>query len=384
MDNILNTGDIGIKVYKETIAVGKDIRVELQNNTESAITIENPCPHAPLEVFQYTSEGFKEVTNGDKRNCDNANDIKIEPGKKTTISLQDYSYTLFGVPGRYKVSLSMIIDGTEKTYTSTEFTIKEPGIITKIWRKVLYQPILNALVALLIYIPKHNLALAVIVLTLLVRTILLIPSQRAIKAQKSMAALQPELEAVKKKYAHDQARLAQETMALWKKHKIHPLSSCVPLLIQMPILIALYYTIRTGLQPDQAHFIYDFLPSFELSDINPYIFNFNLLNRSIIVLPIIIGGLQFLQMQMMTVKQKKTKKDSAHAHNEMEMANNMMKYMMPVMIAFFTAQMPAAVGLYWGTSTLYGIIQQLVINKEGTKNPDNQDSVKVRVINKHT
>ena len=383
VDNFLDTGDIGMKMAKSTFVTGRDIRAEVKNNTEEEIILESNCPHPPLEVLKYEDESFIPVTNGDKRNCDRVEDIILKPGKKQIISLQDYSYSLFGEPGRYKLELTTNLDGIETTFDTPEFEIREPNFITKGWRAVLYQPILNALVAILIYMPAHNLALSVIVLTIIIRTILLIPSQKGMRAQKKMQAIQPKLEEIKKKYAKDQARVAQETMALWKKHQVHPFSSCVPLLIQFPILIALFYVIRTGLAPDQAILIYSFLPEFSLADINPYIFKFNLFDRSIIVLPLIIGGLQFLQMQLMMHKRKKKGKDGKkQGGSEMEMANNMMKYVMPIMIAVFTSQLPAAVGLYWGTSTLYGIIQQLVINKEGKENPLKDDGVKVRVINK--
>ena len=67
---------------------------------------------------------------------------------------------------------------------------------------------------------------------------------------------------------------------------------------------------------------------------------------------------------------------------EMEQANKMMKYLMPVMLAFFATQMPAAVSLYWGTSTFYGIIQQLVLKKRGPVTSNDKEDVKIRVINK--
>ncbi|MBU0981635.1 YidC/Oxa1 family membrane protein insertase [Patescibacteria group bacterium] len=384
----LDTGDIGMQMMKNSYAEGKDIRVELKNNTDAVITLDSRCPEAPFNVYRFTTEGYEKVKNGDERDCSRVEDITLEPGKTKIVSLQNYSFTLFGEPGRYKLELDTEINGSGKTFTSPEFEIHKPSFITQTFRTVIYQPILNVLIAIIIYMPKHNLALSIIALTLLIRTILLVPSQRGMRAQKKMQAIQPKLEEIKKKYAHDQTRVAQETMALWKKHKVHPFSSCVPLLIQLPILIGLYYSVSSGLQPDQASYIYSFLPSFSLTEINPNLLGFNLLDRSIIVAPLIIGSMQFLQMQLMMHKQKKNKKhpeDKKSQPNEMEMANNIMKYVMPIMIAFLAAQMPAAVSLYWGTSTLYGIIQQLVINKESEKPlKDDDDGVKVRVINKNT
>ena len=89
-------------------------------------------------------------------------------------------------------------------------------------------------------IPGHNLGWAIILLTLIIKLILLAPNQKALKAQKQMQKIQPQLDALKKKYANDQQKLAAETMEIWKKYKINPMSSCLPMLIQFPILIALF------------------------------------------------------------------------------------------------------------------------------------------------
>jgi YidC/Oxa1 family membrane protein insertase len=119
-----------------------------------------------------------------------------------------------------------------------------------------------------------------------------------------------------------------------------------------------------------------------------------LLNINFIVLPLLVGGLQFIQMQLAfaraqkkkknTPSNKPTKKKSDKApdmQDQMKMANNMMKYFMPAMIAFFTASLPAGVGLYWGTSTTYGILQQLVVNRQ-TQSDNKASKPTVRVIEK--
>ncbi|MFA4814671.1 MAG: YidC/Oxa1 family membrane protein insertase [Candidatus Gracilibacteria bacterium] len=390
VDPTLNSGDIALKTLKDAYAVGKDIRVEVQNNTAENYILKYPCTDTgseeelllpPFKVFKYEGEGFVEISSDHLPECTEDLLVTIEPGKKKNISLLNYSYSYFGELGRYKLELD--------TYDSPEFVIQEPGLMTKLWRTVIYQPILNTLVGLLIFIPGHYLGLAVILLTIIIRTVLLIPSQKAMKGQQRMQEVQPKLEALKKTHANDQARLAQETMLLWKTHKVNPLSSCLPLLIQLPILIALYSVVRAGLSPDRGLLIYDFMPSFSLHEMNPNFLGFNLLENSLIVFPIVIGALQFLQMHLMQAKQRKKKAATANAteekpaSSEMDMANKMMKYVMPVMIAVFTAQMPAAVGLYWGTSTFYGILQQLVVNKGGSKPQSPDDEVQIKVINKH-
>ncbi len=397
-DAVLDSGNVGIKTMKTEYATGKDIRVILQNNTTEAIDITWPCVdspegkflQAPFTVERYENEGFVPVSSEHLPECTEDQTLTIQAGEKETVSLIQYSYSYFGEVGRYKLRLELPDPSNtypEMTvvYSTPEFQIHEPGVITKMWRTIIYQPLLNVLVAILIYLPGHPLGWAVILLTLAIRTVLLIPSQKSMKAQRRMQEIQPRLEELKKTYANDQARLAQETMILWKEAKVNPLSSCLPLLIQLPILIALYSVISGGLSPDRTILIYDFLPDFALHEIDPTFFGFNLLTRSAIVMPIIVGGLQFIQMTLMTYKRKKQKgeKEEKKAPNEMEMANKMMKYIMPVMIAIFSARLPAAVGIYWATSTSYGILQQLVVNKGGSKTPSPTDDVQIRVINRH-
>ncbi len=382
--NIPNEGEFTIETAKSNYAVGKDIKVNVNYTSSEELILPASCPDIPFRVLKFNGESYTEVNEPLKMNCEKAADIVIKPNKKNTISLLDHSYTLFGEEGLYKLEL----DVEDKTYVTPEFNIKRPSIITRVWRTAIYNPILNALVAIVIYLPGHQLALAIIGLTLVIRTILLVPSIKAIRAQKRMQEVQPKLEKLKEKYKDDQSKLAQETMLLWKSHKVHPLSSCTPLLIQFPILIALFYVVSGGLSPDKAILIYEFLPEFHLADINSQFLMFDLLERSLIVFPVAIGSLQFIQMQLMTMKNKKKKEGKKDAKksagNEMEQANQMMKYVMPVMIAVFASQLPAAVGLYWGTSTFYGILQQLVVNKEGPNNSStkSKDGVTVKVINK--
>lgn len=383
-DNTNSTdGTIAIETAKDDYSIGKDIKVKITNYTTESISIDAPRSAFDCDptfiTYLYSSEGFSEVTEAEST-CDYETPwLVIGPGEKETVSLLGHTYTNFGKTGRYK--LAMIVAGIE--YESPEFEIKEPGLLTRIWRNVIYTPMLNALVAIVSYMPGHHLGLAVIVLTLIMRTLLLIPSQRGFEAQSRMQEVQPELEKLKEKYKNDQARLAQETMQLWKKHNVHPLSSCLPILVQLPIFLALFYVIQAGLSPDRSIFVYDFLAGFDLSLVDPMFIGWNLFERSLIILPIIVGVLQFIQMQIMMTK----KSPNAKMAVEVETANKMMKYVMPLMIAFFTSQMPAAVGLYWGTNTSYGIIQQLVVKKfrpakKPTAKSSGKEDVKVRVIKK--
>lgn len=175
-----------------------------------------------------------------------------------------------------------------------------------------------------------------------------------------MQRVQPELDALKQKYKNDPQRLAQETMAIWKKYKVSPLGSCLPMLIQFPILIALFYVVRDSLNVMDPALFYTPLKGFNLSEVNPIFLGLiDLTKINVIVLPIIVGGLQFIQIRLSLGRVKNNNAGSAAP-----MMNKMMQFVLPVMIAFFSASLPAAVGFYWGVSTIFAIGQQLVVNYE--------------------
>lgn len=380
----LSQSDIGIATQKTEYAYGKEVRINLQNNLDETIVIENECPAEPLNVYKYYNGEWTQVTASLELDCSETQDIVLQPGQKTSISYNHWTYNLFSELGRYQIRYSPDTEDA-KTYYSNEFTIKEPSLLTNLWREGLHKPIYNALIFLTSILPGHSLALAIILITLLIRTILLVPSQQALRSQKRLQNIQPKIEEVKKKYAGNQEKIAMETMKIWQENKVNPLGSCLPLLVQFPILIALFYTIKDGLDPDKVALLYEFQKDFALSTINTgFLGYFDLTKIDVYFFPIAVGMLQFTQMQLAFSKKKKSKKqekkpakkdNKQDIASDMERANNMMKYFMPLMIAFFTASIPSGVGLYWGTSTLYGIVQQVIVNKEKPKN-----APKVKVI----
>ena len=382
IESTLNNNDIGIATIKTEYAYGKEVKLSIQNNLQEEIVIENECPSAPLDVYQYVNGEWLQVSATLDIECGTIEDTVLQPGEKGSLSYGQWTYNLFSELGRYQVRF----EHGEKTYYSNEFTIGSPSLLTNFWREAFYKPIHNALIFIVSVIPGHSLALAIILVTLIIRTILLVPSQHAMRSQRRIQDIQPKIEAIKKKYHGNQEKIAMETMKIWQENKVNPLGSCLPLLVQFPILIALFYTIKDGLNPDKVALLYEFQRDFSLSGINPgFLGIFDLTKIDIYFFPITVGILQFTQMKL-ALQRKKNKKDDKKEKKpakkdgkqdlsgDMERANKMMIYFMPIMIAFFTASIPCGVGLYWGTSTLYGIGQQIVVNRE---KPKNEPSVKV-------
>jgi len=372
-----NQAPIVVKTLKTKYSPSQPVSVEIKNNTDQIITIKNDCPSEPLDVFKYEIDKWTEKTASPTLSCENATDFTIEANSKKIITYESWNFALFSELGRYKIDLNLNINDEEKTFSSNEFTIVEEGIIKKLWNAVFYKPIYNLLVLLLGIIPGKSLGFAIIFLTLIIRTILLIPNNKAMRSQKKLQDIQPKLEEIKTKYKGDQQKISMETMALWKEAKVNPMGSCLPMLMQFPFLIALFYVIKGGLNPDNAHLLYSdsLLPNLQNINVN-FLGFMNLTHDKMYALAIIIGLLQFAQIKLSTaIKDKKS--DKKEKKNDMQAATSMMQYFMPVMIAVFTYSLPAGVGLYWGTSTLYGVLQQLYVNNSKEKKSEKEATVRV-------
>ncbi len=382
---------ISLSTTKKEYSKNDLVSAEIKNNTAQIATIKNRCPREPLDVLEYSNGEWNAKTKDTAISCEGTKDIIIKPNDKQVIAFTAWNHALFGEEGRYKLATVVSLTNPQpakststpsaqiaqkaglQTIESPEFEVKPQGFVGLIWNTVFYQPLYNILIFLIHIAPGHDLGLAIILLTIIIRTILLIPSQNALRSQRKMQELQPKLNKIREKYKDNQEMIAKETMAIWKEHKANPLGSCLPLLVQFPILIALFYVIQNGLNPDNSYLLYPFLKNFSFQSINVHFFSIlDLTKPNRFILPLIVGGLQFLQMKLATVRAKSSKpaddkEPAKKKKSEMDIATSSMMYVMPVMIAFFTASFPAGVGLYYSVSTLYGIVQQIVVNHHADK-----------------
>jgi len=228
-----------------------------------------------------------------------------------------------------------------------------------LYQVIFYQPILNALTFL--YNHTADLGIAIILLTILIKVVLWPLSQKAIKSQAQLQAMQPKIDELKKKYADDKAGLGQATMSLYKEHKINPLSSCLPLLIQLPFLFAVFRVLRVGLSED-LHLVYSFLTKPE--NFQAVSFGFMDLSKPVVYLAVLAGAAQFVQSKMMLAKQKKANISSENTGKEEGMTNIMNKQMMyifPVMTVVFGLSLPGGLTLYWFMFTALTVLQQFLV-----------------------
>ncbi|MDP2944600.1 MAG: YidC/Oxa1 family membrane protein insertase [bacterium] len=222
---------------------------------------------------------------------------------------------------------------------------------------VFYQPILNLLVYLYNTISFHDLGLAIIFLTAVLKLILWPLGRSAIKSQKSLQDLQPKINELKKEYGTDKTALSRATMDLYKSNKVNPFSSCLPLLIQLPFLIAVYRVFRDGVN-NKLDYVYSFIARPEA--INLVSFGFLDLGKPSIPLAVLAGLAQFWQAKMMITKQPAVKIPGSKDESMAAIMNKQMLYFMPAITIFIGISLPGGLTLYWFVLTLLTVLQQLV------------------------
>jgi len=263
-----------------------------------------------------------------------------------------------------------------------------------IWNQLLVWPIINLLMVFYklfewLHVPGP-LGFAVIGLTIAIRLLLYPLMAAQMKSAKQMQQLKPHLDALNVKHKDDKKALQQAQLDLYKQHGINPAAGCLPLLIQMPVLIALYnvfYQVLqngniTKLTTDLNHVVY--APWLRIASLNLSFFGINLGIKPsqwqshgwwLLAIPVITAGLQWWQSRLMmpvqtadsskqiTVKKNEEKEEKKPEDTAAEMQKQM-AMITPVMFGMFAYQFPLGLALYWNVFGLFGIMQQIKINKE--------------------
>jgi YidC/Oxa1 family membrane protein insertase len=221
-----------------------------------------------------------------------------------------------------------------------------------IFNTILVHPLLNLLVFMYQYVP--DIGLVIILITVLVRLVLLPSFHKSLKHQRALQALQPKMQEIKELHKDDREKQALAMMELYKAHKVNPLSSCLPILIQLPLLIALYQVFIQSLNGQELQGLYSFVVQPE--SIDPMFLGLiDLSAKGNYVLAGIAAILQYFQTRMIQNKNSQPMDDTAR------MLSTYMMYFLPAMTFFLGAQFPAGLALYWTVTTLFGIAQQYYI-----------------------
>jgi YidC/Oxa1 family membrane protein insertase len=232
-----------------------------------------------------------------------------------------------------------------------------------IFTTILIQPILNLIIWLYNVIPGHDIGVAIILLTIIVKGLLHPLFKQQIKQQRALQLLQPKMDEIRKRLKDDKEAQSRELMALYATEKVNPLASCLPLLIQLPIFIALYSVLRKVVGTFDPSLLYPFVAA--PGSINPVFLGFLDLTKPNIYLAIAAGAVQFVQSKQMmshgvTKPPPKDVADAPGAKDESmaAMMNKQMMYMLPVMTIVIGFGLPGALMLYWFTMSILTVIQQ--------------------------
>ena len=208
-----------------------------------------------------------------------------------------------------------------------------------------------------IYGVVGNYGIAIIIVTVLMRIIIFPLTLKQEKSMKKMRELQPELEKIKEKYKDNPQEYQQKTAELYRESGVNPFGGCLPLLIQMPVFVALYWAFIGNTIPADAKFLWFTLKQPDrLFMMGNFAFN---------LLPILNVGVTYIQQKIMA---------SATSGQESNQQMQTMLYMMPIMMLFIFYNMPSGVTLYYLVSGALSLVQQYFILKG--RSDDGKDSIK--------
>jgi len=230
------------------------------------------------------------------------------------------------------------------------------GFISQIYYEVIYRPLLNLLVYFYNVIPGHDIGIVIIFLTLLIRLALAPSFHKSLKSQKAMNDLQPKLNEVREKHKNDREGQAKAMMQLYKEHKINPFSSCLPLLIQLPILIGLYQVFNNALGGGELTGLYSFVQ--HPGVIDPEFLGLVNLSQPSIIFGILAGLAQFWQSKLMMPK------TTVGQDSTVRMMQVQTTYVLPIITVIIATRLPAGLPLYWIVTTLFAVGQQYYIMRK--------------------
>ncbi len=205
--------------------------------------------------------------------------------------------------------------------------------------------VIDALYQVTVTIGFPSYALAIILISILLKIILFPLMQKQMKSTMNMQEVQPKLEYLQKKYKNNPEKMNEEVMKLYKEYNINPMAGCLPLLIQMPILIGLFGALRQYNFDPIEHATFFWIPN--LAEKDP-----------LFILPILVALTMFLQQKI-----SMSATPSAAENPTMKT----MLYVMPAMMLFVCWQMPSGLCLYWAFFSILSIIQQFFMNKQKKK-----------------
>jgi len=224
-----------------------------------------------------------------------------------------------------------------------------------LYQQIFYQPIFNLLVFSYSHASFHDLGIAIILTTVVIRLVLYPFFHKGAKQQMLMQRIQPHVKKIQEQHKGDTQKQSEALMALYKEHGVNPFTSILLLIVQLPIMLAFYWVVRSGLTAAQFSNLYPFLHA--PAAVNTMFLGFiNLAQPSMVVL-LLAALMQFMQARLAIWRSPGGQPSQA------EKIAKQMSFIAPVMTLVIFYSLPAAIALYWLVSSVFSIIQQYLVNK---------------------
>lgn len=358
-DEVKVNNTLSFEFADNNYSIPASVLVNVKNNTNSGIVF-NTCNDLKIK---YSGEDVK-------FNSWFCKDIILTSLSGTVI---DYSSEYSSFENMWKYTMTVDLDWKEYI---DQFELENNGSFKKIFVWLFYAPIYNLMIFLL-NLFNWTFWWAIIAITAIIRSLLIWPQHKMMVSQKKLQAIQPKIKEIQDKYKGQQQVLWMKLMELYKKEKVNPMWSCGFLIIQMPILLVIYNIILSIKDPSNFFYTYTFLSNFDLNSIKYDFFWLDLLATWGIawaILAITVALIQFVQIKLSLAGKEADKKwvvlekkkwDNWYSQfmPDPEVMNKFMLYWMPAMVWVFTFTLFAWVGIYWGISTLFMLVQQFIVNK---------------------
>ncbi|MEK7555036.1 MAG: YidC/Oxa1 family membrane protein insertase [Patescibacteria group bacterium] len=234
-----------------------------------------------------------------------------------------------------------------------------------LFHEFLYRPLFNALVFLYDRVTFGDLGIAIIILTILIRFVLYPLFRKSMRNQMLLQRIQPEVKRIQEHHRDNREKQAQALLALYREHKVNPFSGFLLLLVQLPILLALYRVFLNGFSPDSFSDLYSFISHPEAINAS-FIGLLDLTKPSIVVLGIAAVA-QYFQAKSSIPKREEGKEPTPA-----DRIGRQMVFLGPILTIVFLFKLPAAIGIYWAATSIFSVVQQVFINRSITRDLGNK------------
>jgi|SRR3989344_105026 len=248
-------------------------------------------------------------------------------------------------------------------------------MISSLFNVLFHQPLYNGFIFLTSIAPFHDVGVAVVILTLIVRTLLLPVTHKTVRAQKKMRELEPEIKRIKQETEKDKQAQAKRVMELYQAHGVNPFSGCLVFIIQTPFILSLFWLFNQNFADGfGAENLYSFVSLPE--NIQTAFLGLLDVSEKSLFMALLVGASQYFQIALAMPPAAKKEEAVAPLSFKEEFARSFQtqaRYVFPVMVFFLSYTVfPAAVALYWVTSNLFSIGHELFVRRAALKKTNDE------------